>query len=121
MSEIQKLLAEYVSSGSDAAFHELVSRYTNLVYSVAIRLTYGDSQLAEDVGQTVFSDLARKAHTLSPEVMLGGWLHRHTCYVAATMMRSERRRQARERQAVQMNAMQDHTEVNLAHVAPILD
>jgi len=121
MTENQDLLAEFVKNGSEAAFRELVCRYTNLVYSVAVRLTRGDSQLAQDVGQTVFSDLARKARTLPPDVMLGGWLHRHTCYVAATVMRGERRRQARERHAVQMNAMQDHTEDNLARVAPILD
>src|SRR5207247_1924991 len=42
-------------------------------------------------------------------------------YVAATTMRAERRRQLRERQAVQMNAQSDHSEANLAQVAPILD
>ena len=52
---------------------------------------------------------------------LGGWLHEHTRFVAANMMRSERRRQLRERQAAQMNAIEDHTESNLAQVAPMLD
>ena len=121
MTENQKLLSEYVKGGSEAAFRELVARYTNLVYSVAVRLTNGDSQLAEDIGQRVFSDLARKAHSLSQDVMLGGWLHRHTCFVAATMMRAERRRQNREREAVQMNAIKDHSDANLAEVAPMLD
>ena len=38
--------------------------------------------------------------------MLGGWLHRHTCYVAATLLRGERRRRARERQAVEIRILQ---------------
>lgn len=73
------------------------------------------------MAQTVFIDLARKARGLSSQVMLGGWLHRRTCNVAATMLRSERRRQAREREAMAMNTQQDHTQTNLARVAPILD
>ena len=36
--------------------------------------------------------------------MLGGWLHHDTVYVASTAVRCERRRQNRERQAVEMNA-----------------
>ena len=44
-------------------------------------------------GQTEGSvDLARLARTLSHEVMPGGWLHRHTCFVAANTLRGERRR-----------------------------
>src|ERR1051326_1281607 len=53
--------------------------------------------------------------------MLGGWLHRHTCYVAAKTMRTERRRQSRERQAVAMNSLNDHSEANLAQLTPFLD
>jgi len=117
----QQLLAEYVDSGSETAFRELVSRYLNLVYSTAVRLVNGDTHRAEDVIQTVFADLARQARSLSSGVMLGGWLHRHTCFVAATMLRGERRRQNRERQVAEMNALEDHSEANLACVAPILD
>jgi len=121
MTDSQKLLTEYVETGSEPAFRELVTRYLDLVYSAAVRLVDGDTHRAEDVVQTVFADLARMARTLSSEVMLGGWLHRHTCHVAATILRSERRRQSRENQAAEMNALQDHSETNLAQVAPILD
>jgi len=75
----------------------------------------------QDVTQNVFLDLAKMARQLSSEVMLGGWLHRHTCFVAATVLRGERRRESRERQAAQMNALQDHSKAGLARVAPILD
>ena len=121
MTDSQRLLGDYVENGSEPAFRELVSRYINLVYSAAARLVNGDTHLAEDVSQIVFTDLARQAHTLSKDVMLGGWLHRHTCFVAAKTMRGNRRRQFRERQAVEMNSQQDHSATNLAQVAPILD
>ena len=71
MTDTQKLLAEYANDGSESAFRELVSRYINLVYSTALRLVGGDTQLAEDVTQTVFISLARKGRTLSSEVHVG--------------------------------------------------
>ena len=121
MTDSQTLLADYVQSGSDTAFRELVTRYVDLVYSTALRLVDGNQHQAEDVAQTVFVDLARSARTLSGEVKLGGWLHRHTCFVAVNSMRGERRRQSRERQAVEMNALRDNSEVNFSLVGPILD
>jgi RNA polymerase sigma factor (sigma-70 family) len=120
-TDSQGLLAVYATTASEAAFRELVTRYMDLVYSAAVRLVGNDADLAKDATQTVFVDLARKAPNLPHNVMLGGWLHHHTVYVASTLMRGERRRQARERQAVQMNALQDHTQENLAQIAPILD
>jgi RNA polymerase sigma factor (sigma-70 family) len=121
MTDSQTLLAEYAKNDSEPAFRELVTRYVDLVYSTAVRLVGEDRHLAEDVSQTVFADLARLARSLPEKVMLGGWLHRHTCFVATTLLRGERRRRARERQAVEMNALQDHTAANLARVAPVLD
>jgi RNA polymerase sigma factor (sigma-70 family) len=121
MTDSQQLLAEYVQSGSEAAFHELVTRYLDLVYSAAFRLVAGDAHRAEDVAQMVFVDLSRHAKTLSNEVMLGGWLHRHTCFVAAKTMRGERRRLSRERQSVEMNALLEQNEKSFSQMAPILD
>src|SRR5580765_3616670 len=121
MTDSQNLLAEYVLTASDAVFRELVTRYVDLVYSTALRLVEGDTHRAEDVAQTVFMDLARLARTLSHDVRLGGWLHRHACFLAAKAMRGERRRQSRERQAVEMNALQDNSGTDFSLVAPILD
>src|SRR2546423_1868637 len=121
MADGQQLLTEYVGNGSDDAFRELVARYIDLVYSAAVRLLNNDTHLAEDVTQTVFADLARMARTLSPKVLLGGWLHRHTCFVASKTMRAERRRQLREQKAVEMNSLPDDSGDELASVAPLLD
>lgn len=121
MTDSQQLLADYRQHGSDAAFRELVNCFVGLVYSTALRLVGGDTHQAEDVTQTVFVDLARQARTLPADVRLGGWLHRHTCFVAANTLRGERRRQARERQAVEMNVLQNHPEADFSQVAPLLD
>src|SRR5215472_11860488 len=117
----QQLLAEYVKTGSETAFAELVRRYLNFVYSVALRLVGGDTVLAQDVSQTVFINLARKAAGFSPQVSLGGWLHEHTFHVATKAARAERRRQAREKKAMEATMLQNDSGVNLAQVGPILD
>src|SRR5271169_6327017 len=112
MTESQQLLTDYAKNGSEMAFRELVARYINFVYSVALRLVGGDTQLAEDVTQTVFIALARNGRTLSREVMLGGWLHQQTYHVATRAVRGERRRQSREREAVDVNTLQDDSGAN---------
>jgi RNA polymerase sigma factor (sigma-70 family) len=121
MTDSQTLLSLYSRTGSESAFRELVRRYIDLVYSTAFRLVGGDVQTAQDVAQTVFVALADKARALPKDVMLGGWLHQHTRFAAGKSMRAERRRRLRERQAAEMNAITDHSESNLAQVAPVLD
>src|SRR5215469_5798385 len=121
MTDSQQLLDQFVRSRSDMAFRELVSRYVDLVYSTAFRLVDGNAHQAQDVAQEVFVDLARKAASLPNDVQLGGWLHRHTCFVASHSMRSERRRQFRERQAVEMNALNDNSGMDFRQIAAVLD
>ena len=121
MTDSQALLAEYVKNGSEPAFRELVGRYVGLVYCTALRLVGGDTHLAEDAAQIVFADLARTARTLSQDALLGGWLHRDACFVASKIMRGERRRQSRERQAAEMNALNNTPDGALAEIAPVLD
>lgn len=116
-----ELLRAYAQDHSESAFQELVNRYVDLVYSAAIRRVSGDRQLAEDVTQEVFTDLARKAAALPPNVTLGGWLLRHTGYVASTAIRGDQRRRDRERQAVEMNALNEPSEAGWRQFAPILD
>src|SRR3989441_4576471 len=121
MADDEQLLRQYAEERSESAFGELVSRYIDLVYSAALRVVNGDAQLAQDVTQTVFMDLARKARRLPGGVVLAGWLHRHTCYTAATAVRTERRRRAREQTAMEMRALDDNTESPWRRLAPYLD
>lgn len=120
MKDGQELLAEYRRTGSEAAFREVVHRYLNFVYSVALRLVGGDTLLAQDVAQTVFINLAKSAENFSSAVSLGGWLHEHTFHVATKAVRSEKRRQAREHEAARMRTLREN-DSTLAQVAPILD
>ena len=91
-AESNALLHDYADRGSERAFAELVRRHVNLVYSAALRRCAGDSALAEEITQTVFTDLARKARSLPREVVVAGWLYRHASFVSATFVRSESRR-----------------------------
>jgi RNA polymerase sigma factor (sigma-70 family) len=121
MTDTNQLLREYARSGSEEAFRELVSRYVDLVYSVAVRRLGGDEHLARDVVQTVFIDLARKAVRLRSESSLGGWLHRHTCFVSSNFRRTAQRCAAREQIAMEMNRANESTDAGWEQLAPVLD
>ena len=58
-----QLLRDYAEFGNEAAFHELVQRHTDFVYSAALRQVESPD-LARDIAQSVFTDLARKARAL---------------------------------------------------------
>ena len=92
-----------------------------LVYSTAVRRVGGDKHVAEDIVQTVFADLARKARRLSGGIVLAGWLYRHTCFVAASMVRADHRRQTRERHALEMNEQNQDPAPAWEQLAPFLD
>src|SRR6185369_9590423 len=97
------LLAAFRETRSDAAFRELVRRYTNLVYSVAKRrLT--STVLAEEVTQSVFIRLAKSVPQLRGDGELIAWLHRTTIHVSIDLWRSESRRQLREQHAAAMQS-----------------
>lgn len=120
-AETRDLLNQFRSTGSEQAFRELVHRYVGLVYSTAVRLLGPESNLADDVTQRVFIQLAKKAGELPETVSLGGWLHRSACHTAATMLRSERRRHVRERQAMELETLTNDPNQALAEIAPSLD
>lgn len=104
MTPDSELLASYARTGSEDAFAELVRRHIDLVYSAALRQVRGDIHLAQDAAQGVFSDLARKAPSLSRLTSLSGWLYTSAHFAATKLLRGETRRREREQEA---HAMQD--------------
>ncbi|MGO8931163.1 MAG: RNA polymerase sigma factor [Limisphaerales bacterium] len=96
MRSDSELLARFARSRSEDAFAKLVRRHVHLVYSAALRQVGGDEHLAQDVAQTVFSDMARKAPALVPRATLTGWLHTSARFAAAKIVRAEHRRRDRE-------------------------
>lgn len=121
MLDDQHLLQQYATEGSEAAFREVVARQVNLVYSTALRQTGGNSQLAQDVTQLVFTDLARKARSLPANVIVAGWLHQATRFAARQLLRGEHRRRRREQQAVIMNAIESEAAPDWQYIRPLLD
>lgn len=115
-------LRHYVANRSEAAFSELVRRHIELVHATALRRVGGDAHLADDVTQTVFIALARKAPTLLGRTSLAGWLYLSTQMAAAGVVRGEQRRKARETTAHAMDFTNtpDHS-ADLAQLRPLLD
>ncbi|HEY8995253.1 MAG TPA: sigma-70 family RNA polymerase sigma factor [Lacunisphaera sp.] len=122
MHEDKELLRLYATTHSEQTFSCLVQRYLPLVFSAALRQT-GNPHVAEEVAQSVFLILARKAGDLSDHPALGGWLYTTTGYTAAKARRAEQRRRRREQEA---HTMQNQVETPLvptdwAKVRPVLD
>ncbi|MBN8248069.1 MAG: sigma-70 family RNA polymerase sigma factor [Verrucomicrobia bacterium] len=122
-----QLLREYATAGSEEAFAQLVSRYAGLVHAAAVRQT-GKPDWAQDVTQAVFVLLARKAGALSPDIVVAGWLMRATRFAASDLLRSERRRLARETAAFHMNDPSESGALSSSEsgrlwdrIAPVLD
>ena len=122
-AEDADLLCRYVANGNEAAFAELVQRHLNLVYSAALRRVGGDAHLAQDVAQQVFTALARNAPSLSQRPALAGWLYTTTRFAAAQVVRGERRRRTREREAQTMQELSSAPESNAdwERLRPLVD
>lgn len=111
----EQLLREFARGGSEETFRKIVERHVGLVYATPRRIT-GNAQLAEDVAQIVFRDLARKAGEVGQGQIVAGWLHRHTSFTASKMVRGERRRRERELLSAEEQPMHERTEL-----APLLE
>jgi RNA polymerase sigma factor (sigma-70 family) len=123
MQDDADLLIRFSKDESNDAFAELVRRHLNFVYATALRQVAGDTHMAEDVAQSVFSDLARKAKAIADCPILARWLYTSTHYAAAKAVRSEQRRRTRERvaQAMHDDSSDPAYDVEWARIRPSLD
>lgn len=123
MPDDAELLRRYVDDRSEAAFAELVERHFGLVYAAALRQLGGSAHRAQDVAQTVFIDLARKARPLARRAELGGWLYTSTHFAAAKLKRGQQRRQHREQEAHLMHLTSSAAPFDLDwdRLRPVLD
>jgi RNA polymerase sigma factor (sigma-70 family) len=99
MLDDAELLRRYSESGAESAFTELVRRHLNLVYFTALRRTCGDTALAQDIAQSVFSTAAGKARSLASHASLAGWLYTTTRHLADRAVRKEQTRRRYEEAA----------------------
>jgi len=102
MPDDPELLRRYADCASEEAFAELVRRHIGTVYAAALRRVGGDTHLAHDVTQQVFTDLARKAGSLAERGLLVGWLFVAARFAASKAVRRDRQRQALCRKALEM-------------------
>jgi RNA polymerase sigma factor (sigma-70 family) len=119
-----QLLRDYAEGGNEAAFRELVARHTDLVYSAALRQV-DSPDIAGDLTQGVFTDLARKARSLAEKTPAGasltGWLLRGTRYAALNHLRNTHRRLTNERQAMEQLLINSESAPDWERIRPVLD
>jgi RNA polymerase sigma factor (sigma-70 family) len=118
MSDLD-LLDQYARENRQEAFAALLDRHLKLVFSAALRQVRSP-ELAEEVAQSVFADLARSAGKLEPKTILTAWLYQVTRRTAIDMVRRESRRQLREQIAFDMTNMNANSSEWTA-IEPLLD
>jgi RNA polymerase sigma factor (sigma-70 family) len=119
MDDMQ-LVQQYARCKSEEAFAALVARHVNLVYSVAFRQVR-DEHLAEEITQTVFIILARKAGSLSSRTVISGWLCQTARFASAKALNMRRRRQEREQEAYMQSIVNESESDAWMQIAPLLD
>ncbi len=124
MNEDAVLLRRFTTEISEPAFRELVTRRINFVYATALRQVGGDAHLAQEVAQSVFLDLARKARMLAQRTSITGWLYTSVRFAAAKARRARARRLNYEQEAHAMQELlcaDSRGETDWNELRPVLD
>ncbi|HMF17924.1 MAG TPA: sigma-70 family RNA polymerase sigma factor, partial [Gemmataceae bacterium] len=98
-----QLLACFVADRDEAAFASLVRQHGPMVLGVCRRVLH-DLHAAEDAFQATFLVLARKAGSIRKPELLANWLYGVAYRTALKAKCTAAKRQARERQVVNMTA-----------------
>jgi RNA polymerase sigma factor (sigma-70 family) len=113
------LVSAYVQ-GDEGAFESLVRKYFRMVYAMAVRHA-GDPHLAEEVAQSVFIILSRKAGKLSSSVSVCGWLMQTTRFVCRDAVKMRLRRQQNEQEFAASLDLNSPTNANPDSIEAMLD
>ncbi len=84
----EELVRSFVEAQDREAFDELVNRYADKIYRLALRITHNPSD-AEDVVQEVFITLVGKLNTFHEESKFSTWLHRVASNASFIHLRAE--------------------------------
>jgi RNA polymerase sigma factor (sigma-70 family) len=114
-----ELLGEYAGTRSEAAFAEIVRRHINLVYSTSLRRV-NDPHLAEDVTQSVFFVLAKKAGKISTSTVLAGWLYQTARFISRDAIKMKMRREQHEQIAARLRA-ESRADETWPKISPLLE
>ncbi|MGH7308093.1 MAG: RNA polymerase sigma factor [Candidatus Rokuibacteriota bacterium] len=82
-------LVEALRADVPQAMEQLVERYANRVYRLALRITSSHED-AEEVTQDALWTAGRKVHTFKGESAFGSWVYRITANAAYMKLRSRR-------------------------------
>jgi len=102
------LLRKFKDDRSEAAFSEIVDRYSGMVYATCYAQLQ-DRQLAEDATQAVFLILARKSE-LRRGATMAGWLFRTARYVSMHQRRADIRQRRLLSELAQAHARTSETQ-----------
>jgi RNA polymerase sigma factor (sigma-70 family) len=92
-----------------------------MVFRAVWRQLGDQSHAAEDVTQSVFILLARKAENLRSHPSLAGWLHVAVVNQVRDYVRSEARRGWREREAARLKMNEPSASVEWSQLRPVID
>ena len=86
----EKLIESFINENNQGAFEEIVNRYVDKIYGLALRITRNQND-AEEVLQDVFLTLAKKIDTFRGEAKFSSWLYRVTVNASYMRLRAERK------------------------------
>ncbi len=86
----EKLWIEQAAAGDASAFEQLVLRYQNQVYNLALRMVNNESD-AQDLAQEAFIRAWRALNSFQHTAQFSTWLYRLTSNVCIDFLRSQKR------------------------------
>lgn len=88
----EKLWIEQAAAGDSAAFEQLVLRYQNQVYNLALRMVNNETD-AQDLAQEAFIRAWRALNSFQYSSQFSTWLYRLTSNICIDFLRGQKRHQ----------------------------